>query len=189
MQQPPSFEAASKKDWVMCLLKSLYGMKQASHIWNQTFHKTMVELGFEHLACKWCMYRRGTASGVTIFAVHVDDIICASSSLAENEHFKAQLQQHWDISDLGATKFALGISISCDRPSCSIHLAQMALINRIVHQYGQHDAYPLSTPMVAGLQIKRLDKSQPVAAHILSWMEQMPYRSLIGCLNYLAVAT
>jgi len=43
--------------------------------------------------------------------------------------------------------------------------------------------------MVAGLQIERPDKSQPVAAHILSWMEQMPYRSLISCLNYLAVAT
>ncbi len=133
MQQPPSFEAAGKKDWVMRLLKSLYGMKQASCIWNQTFHKTVVELGFEHLACKWCVYHRGTASGVMIFTVHVDDIICASSSLAENEHFKAQLRQHWDISDLGATKFALGISITRDRPSRSIHLAQMALIDRIVH--------------------------------------------------------
>src|SRR5258708_9764544 len=149
----------------------------------------MVELGFERLACEWCVYHRGTTSSVTIFAVHVNDIICTSSLLAENEHFKAQLWQHWDISDLGATKFALGISISHDRLSRSIHLAQMALIDRIVHQYGQHDAHPLSTPMVAGLQIERPDKSQPVAVHILSWMEQTPYRSLIGCLNYLAIAT
>ena len=30
MEQPPRFEAPSKEDWVMRLMKSIYGMKQAS---------------------------------------------------------------------------------------------------------------------------------------------------------------
>ncbi len=41
MEQPNSFEAPDKSNWVMCLMKSIYGMKQASHIWNQTFHNTV----------------------------------------------------------------------------------------------------------------------------------------------------
>jgi len=32
MEQPPGFEVPGKEDWVMQLLKSIYGMKQASHM-------------------------------------------------------------------------------------------------------------------------------------------------------------
>jgi len=30
MEQPPRFKVPSKEDWIMQLLKSIYGMKQAS---------------------------------------------------------------------------------------------------------------------------------------------------------------
>jgi hypothetical protein len=56
MEQPPGFEELGKKDWVWRLMKSLYGMKQASCIWNLMFHKTMVRLGFHHLVNEWCVY-------------------------------------------------------------------------------------------------------------------------------------
>jgi hypothetical protein len=47
MEQPPGFEVEGKEDWVLRLLKSIYGMKQASRVWNKTFDKVMKELGFE----------------------------------------------------------------------------------------------------------------------------------------------
>ena len=137
MEQPPGFEEPEKSDWVWCLSKSLYSMKQASWIWNQTFHKTMVSIGFKHLANEWCVYQRKRDSGITIFAVHVDDIISISSSHSENNSFKAELQSHWDISDLRAVKFALRTAISCDRSSCTIHLSQTALIDHVIDQFGQ----------------------------------------------------
>lgn len=189
MEQPPGFEEPGKKDWVWRLQKSLYGMKQASRIWNLTFHKTMERLGFRRMINEWCVYRRSTPTGIIIFAVHVDDIITISSSQAENDRFKAELKEHWDISDLGAAKFALGISISRDRTTRSIHLSQTALIDHIVEQFGQSDAHPVVSPMVQGLQIQRPDPSVPVTSDLTSWMTKTPYRSLVGSLNYLAVAT
>jgi hypothetical protein len=189
MEQPPGFEEPGKEDWVWRLVKSLYGMKQASRIWNMTFHKTMEKMGFRRLVNEWCVYRRQTPTGTTIFAVHVDDIIAISSSPDENDLFKTELKSHWDISDLGTAKFALGISISRDRPTRTIHLAQTALIDRIVEQFGQSDAHSVSTPMVQGLQITRPDPSIPVTSDIVTWMTRTPYRSLVGSLNYLAVAT
>ena len=51
MEQPHGFETPGKEDWVMKLIKSLYGMKQASHIWNQTFHKTVKSWGFQCVPC------------------------------------------------------------------------------------------------------------------------------------------
>lgn len=47
MEQPPGFATPGKEDWVMHLMKSIYGMKQASRIWNQTFHDAVTAMGFK----------------------------------------------------------------------------------------------------------------------------------------------
>jgi hypothetical protein len=178
-----------KEDWMMRLMKGLYGMKQASRIWNQTFHKTVTQLGFQRLVCEWCVYRQQTATGTTIFAVHVDDIISISSSPDENTCFKAQLHDHWELSNLGPVKYALGIAIQCDWQNHTITLSQTALIDWIIEQFGQSDANHVDTPMVTGLQIIRSDKLMPINSAITFWIQQTPYHSLVGTLNYLAVAT
>lgn len=92
----------------MKLMKSIYGMKQAGHIWNQMFHKVVESLSFKRLPCEWCVYTRHSSTGTIIFAVHINDILCAVSSIEENAHFKAELKAHWEISDLGPASFALG---------------------------------------------------------------------------------
>jgi hypothetical protein len=43
--------------------------------------------------------------------------------------------------------------------------------------------------MVSGLHLLRPDKNAPVPDSTSAWIKRTPYRSLIGCLNYLAVAT
>jgi len=189
MEQPPGFEEVGKEDWVLRLIKSIYGMKQASRIWNKTFHKVVTSFGFKRLACEWCVYHRETPTGITMFAVHVDDIICMSSSTAENSRFKEELRQHWELSDLGPVKFALGIAILRDRSNHTISLSQTALIDRIIEEFGQLDAHPVDTPMITGSQIIRPDKSQPLSEAEANWIQRTPYRSLVGSLNYLAVAS
>ena len=145
--------------------------------------------GFNRLACEWCVYRRQTTTGITIFAVHVDDIISLSFSVDENFRFKAELCKHWEISDLGSVKYALGITIVRDWASCTIALSQTALIDRIVEQFGQLDAHSVDMPMVPSTQIICPDKTIPVSEPIASWSQRTPYRSLVGTLNYLMVAT
>jgi len=85
MEQPDGFKVPGKDDWVMKLMKSIYGMKQASHIWNLTFNKAIESLGFKRLPCEWCVYLRHSRSRMVIFVIHVDDIISASTSPAENQ--------------------------------------------------------------------------------------------------------
>ena len=88
MEQPPGFEADGKEEWVMRLMKSIYSMKQASRVWNQTFHDAVSGWGFERLDCEWCVYRRTSPTGTVLFAVHVDDIISAGSTSEENDRFR-----------------------------------------------------------------------------------------------------
>jgi hypothetical protein len=87
MEQPPGFETPGREDWVMQLMKSIYGMRQASCIWDKTFHKKVVGWGFRWLPCEWCVYICYSPSGTVIFAVHVNDILSAGSSPEENVRF------------------------------------------------------------------------------------------------------
>jgi hypothetical protein len=86
MEQPPGFTSPGQEDWVMKLMKSIYGMKQAGHIWNQMFHKVVESLGIKRLPWEWCVtvYTRQSSTGTIIFTVHVDDILCSASSVEEN---------------------------------------------------------------------------------------------------------
>jgi hypothetical protein len=61
---------------------------------------------------EWCVYHHVSNTRTTIFALHIDDIIAASSSTDETNWFRTDLKSHWDSLDLGPAKFALGISIS-----------------------------------------------------------------------------
>jgi Reverse transcriptase (RNA-dependent DNA polymerase) len=113
----------------MKLMKSIYRMKQASRAWNCIFDKAVKAWSFEQLPSEWCIYRLQTPTSTIIFAVHVDDIISASTPLAENEQFKASLKEKWDISDLGPVKLALGITVAHDLDAGTISISQTALIN------------------------------------------------------------
>jgi len=126
---------------------------------------------------------------VTIFVVHINDILSTSSNPDDNLWFHDKLKAEWDISDLGPPKFALGIAITCDQPNCLILLSQTAKIDHLVEQYNQGDTHPVNTPMVAGLQLRRPDKSLPTPPKISHWIERTPYHSLVGSLMYLAIVT
>jgi len=187
MEQPPGFESPGQEEWVMRLLKSIYRMRQAGRCWNQTFHKAVTEWGFQRIPCDWCVYICCTPKGTVIFAVHVDDIFSIANPPEENAQFRDQLKSLWDISDLGPAKFALGIAIEHDDDT--VLLSQTAFIDCILEQFGQSDAHPTDTPMVASLQLHRPDKLSPIPPEVAEWVAWTPYRKLIGSLNYVAVAT
>jgi hypothetical protein len=193
MEQPRGFESPGKEDWVMKLMKSLYGMKQASRVWNQTFHNAVVSWGFKRMPGEWCVYRCQTTTGSIIFMVHVDDIVSAATSADENARFKEQLSSQWKISDLGQAKFALGIGISHSPSTKSISISQtaliLALIDRVVERFHVPSDRPVDTPMVAGLRLRRPDKDIPVSTDIIAWAEKTPYAELVGSLMYIAIRT
>jgi hypothetical protein len=187
MEQPPGFECLGKEDWVWRLLKSIYGMKQASRVWNKTFNSAILGWNFICLSCEWCVYMRRSPTGTIIFSIHVNDIFSAASSVAENDHFAKLLKSRWEISELGPAKFALGIPFSCDRSARTITLSQTAFIDKIVNCFNLSDAHPCDTPMVASLTLCRPNKTIPVPPEVMAWQARTPYRALVGALIYVAI--
>jgi hypothetical protein len=149
-------------------------------------HDAMLEWGFQRLMCEWCVYVCCLPDGESnIVAVHVDDMLSAASSVAANDAFKAQLRSKWAITDLGDIKFCLGIAIVRDAERRTISLSQTALINRIVEQFHQRDAYPVTTPMETKLNL-HLPSPTTLSREDAARLATIPYRMLVGSLMYLA---
>jgi hypothetical protein len=187
MEQPLGFEEPGKKGWVMQLIKSIYGMKQASHIWNKTFHDTVCSWGFHRMKKDWCVYRCVSDTRTTVFALHVNDIIATSSSEEETKQFKADLKSCWEISNLGPAKFALGIAITCNPLTKTISISQSTFIDRLLEKFKQTNAHPCDTPMITSLQLIQPNKLIPTPPDVVNWMQRTPYHELVDSLNYLAV--
>ena len=121
-------------------------------------------------------------------AIHVDDYLSIASHKEENEHFKDQMWKVWTISELGTVQFVVGIAISWDREHQTVTLSQTALIDKIVSQFGQTDANPLSAPLELGQKLRHIEHAKLSAEEQMK-LAALPYRSLVGCLLYLAIST
>ena len=66
---------------VLQLLGAMYGLKQAPLLWNRHLHRTLTSFGFQRSKHDPCVYFRRRSGGLlTVLAIVVDDILCASSS-------------------------------------------------------------------------------------------------------------
>ena len=79
MKQPEGFVCPGKEDHVCLLLKSLYGLKQATRLWFNTLNNAMDKFGLKNSSADKCIYVRRTAELTIIAIVHVDDIIIGAS--------------------------------------------------------------------------------------------------------------
>ena len=75
MDQPDVFVVKGQESKVCKLLKSMYGLKQATKQWHEKFDRTLTSAGFVIKEIGRCVYYRyGGGSGV-ILCWYVDDIL------------------------------------------------------------------------------------------------------------------
>src|SRR6266481_2085287 len=110
----------------------------------------MEKWGFTCLKCESCVYYRKTEHGTIIVSVHVDDFLSISNKKEEYDHFLDDMEKVWKISCLRTPKHLVGCGITWDHPNKIVKLSQTALIDKIIAQFGQCDATPLSIPMDQG---------------------------------------
>jgi hypothetical protein len=89
---------------------------------------------------------------------------------------------------LGSVHFVVRIAVEWDRSNNHVLLSQFTLIDKTIHQFGQTDASTVSTPMDHTLKLRRTDRSS-LSKSELDALLKLPYRSLVGCLLYLAIST
>ena len=78
MQQPEGFVVSGREQEVCRLIKIIYGLKQASRVWNIKFNEFLVKFGLKRSQADPCIYYRHLRPGeydeeLTIFILYVDD--------------------------------------------------------------------------------------------------------------------
>ncbi|KAJ9547641.1 hypothetical protein OSB04_020184 [Centaurea solstitialis] len=182
MEQPEGFEDPENPNKVCKLLKSIYGLKQASRSWNLHFDERIKEFGFAKSEFEPCVYTKFSGSIVTFLVLYVDDIL-----LIGNDSVKSWLSRCFQMKDLGEAAYILGIKIYRNRSKRLIGLSQSTYIDKILKRFRMDESKKGFIPMQHGIV---LSKTQcPVSSQDQDKMKLVPYASAIGSIMYAMLCT
>jgi len=106
MLQPERFQ----QDQRVCRLrKSLYGLKQASRVWNEKLDQSLKEIDLQRSKVDPCIYYDISASDIVIVAIYVDDILIFWNNLQRKNQIKKELKIRFKMKDLGEARQVLGM--------------------------------------------------------------------------------
>ncbi|KAF1318635.1 Integrase catalytic core protein, partial [Globisporangium splendens] len=169
------------------LRKSLYGLKQASRVWNETIDSCLCEIGFEPTDADPCVYTKRQGNSKCLLCLYVDDMLIASNDQAMIAGVKQAISKRFKIKDLGQARFILGIEVHHDISAKTLSISQKSYIDSVIERFGQTNAAPSLTPIDPSTHLSKGDEAQSEADR--AEMKTKPYRSLIGSLMYLACGT
>ena len=98
-----------KKELVCRLKKSLYGLKQSPRMWYQKFDTYIWGLGITRSKGDHCVYFKLIGDRVIYLVLYVDDMLLIGNDKEIIQDLKTQLLSKFDMKDLGATNYILGM--------------------------------------------------------------------------------
>ncbi|CAM8883003.1 unnamed protein product [Rhodiola kirilowii] len=178
MKLPPGFYKKERTEGKVCrLMKSLYGLKQASRQWYAKFSAALADFGFVNSLNDYSLFTLQRDGQFLVLLVYVDDVIITGTSDSLISEVKKFIHQAFQIKDLGPLKYFLGLEVA--RSSAGIFLNQRKYAVELLEEHHMTDCKPSQTP----LELKHklgLSSANPLA-------DPMPYRRLVGKLIYLTI--
>lgn len=177
MKQPEGYLDSNNSSKVCKLKRAIYGLKQASRVWNQRVDIFFIELGFKKSDFEPCLYSKKCNNSLIFIAVYVDDFLIFSNDDDQIGFLKNKLNDEFRIKDLGNVKQCFGMTIIRDENSIS--LSQKDYVNTLLKRFNMTNCKPMITP-IESFEFSN-DNSQG--------SEHPMYQKLMGGLMYLAVLT
>ncbi|GKC26088.1 ribonuclease H-like domain-containing protein, partial [Tanacetum coccineum] len=174
MHQPPGFVDPHHPTHVCLLQRSLYGLKQAPRAWFQRFAGYATRAGFTHSRCDSSLFIYTQGSQVAYLLIYVDDIILTASAPALLRQIIDSLHKEFDMTDLGALNYFLGISAI--RHSTGLFLSQKKYALELLGRAHMVNCNPSRTP---------IDSEAKLGPDGVRVQDPTLYRSLAGGLQYL----
>ncbi|KAG8484776.1 hypothetical protein CXB51_021144 [Gossypium anomalum] len=176
IEQPDGFQVKGQEDKVYRLKKALYGLKQAPRAWYDRVDASLSKLGFEKSLSEPTLYvKKSKDKTLLIVSIYVDDLLVTGSNDVLVNEFKAQMQEVFDMTDLGVMTYFLGMEVN--QTNRGIFISQHAFSLKILDKFSMQNCKPVSTPIAQG------EKLSSIGDHVR--VDEKEYRSLVGCLLYL----
>jgi hypothetical protein len=187
MKQPEGFVVKGKKELVCNLKKSLYGLKQSPRMWYQKFDTKILGLGFVIRRADHSVYSKQVGNHFIYVVLYVDDMLLAGNNMDVIKEVKSQLSSKFDMKDLGAANFILGMEIKRDRANRKLWLNQRKYVETILQRFNMHGSKVVKVPIPIGVKLSadHCPKTQEEEED----MSHVPYASAVGSLMYAMVCT
>ena len=187
MMNPEGFVAKGQHQKVCKLLRSIYGLRQASRSWNLRFDETIKTYGFEQNVDVPCVYKYIKEKKVVFLVLYVDDILLIGNYVETLSNVKKWLAEQFQMKDLGKAIYILGIEIIRDRKKKLLALSQASYIDKVLARFLMQDSKK-------GLLLTQhgiiLSKEQfPKTPQEEEDMRRIPYASVVGSQMYVMLCT
>lgn len=177
----PDGVTCSDKNKVCKLLKSLYGLKQASRSWNSKFDSFLKRFHFKSSKADACIYTGNFESYKVYLIIYVDDGLILSTSQKAIDKVINELKSNFRIT-IGNAKSYVGIKIIRDIERKSIFIHQTSYIRHILQRFNMTDCKVKSIPADLDTCLTSANKCETV-------IENVPYRQAIDALMFLSIVT
>ena len=107
--QPCGFVQKGPENKVCKLNKALYGLKQAPCAWYEKIDAYLAANGFQNSPIESTLYIKCQGDVFLIIGLYVDNMLFTGPSKAHIVDFKANLNESFEMSDLGLLHHYLGI--------------------------------------------------------------------------------
>ncbi|KAG2871224.1 hypothetical protein PC114_g27017 [Phytophthora cactorum] len=161
------------------LVKAIYGLKQASRVWNDTFDEFVCSIGFQVSAFDPCLYIKVVDGHCVFVLVYVDDVLITGSSPELISRTKTDLKTRFEMTDSGKCVFVLGIEL-VDGPDGSVTMCQRRYVDDILKRFGMDECKAVVSPVDMSTRLVPSDAATKVNA---------PFREAVGALMHLMTAT
>ncbi|GKC22744.1 retrotransposon protein, putative, ty1-copia subclass, partial [Tanacetum coccineum] len=178
MVQPEGFVNPKHLRRVCKLQRSIYGLKQASNIWNKRFDEEIKKYGFTQNPDEPCVYKRASGSIIVFLILYVDDILLMGNNIPMLQDVKSWLGKCFAMEDLGEPAYILGIKIYRDRSRRLIGLSQNAYIDKILKRFKMDTSKRGTIPMQPNIDLSKSQGPSTLLSLVL-----LATLTLVGRLN------
>ena len=112
--------------------KSIYVLKQASHLWNKHFDQAIETHDFDQNRDEVCVYKKMQEIMVVFLVLYVDDILLIENDVRLLSSFKIWLSTQFQMKDLGKAQYILGVKVIRDRKNRKIAFSQATHIDKLL---------------------------------------------------------
>ncbi|XP_021737707.1 uncharacterized protein LOC110704224 [Chenopodium quinoa] len=147
-------EGVSNPEKKVCrLVKSIYGLKQASRQWHEKLMSALESQGFRQCKHDYSLFIHKHDQHINIATIYVDDVILTGTNVSKLEALK--VHKKFSIKDLGKLSYFLGIKVGYT--DAGIILSHKKFTKELLSDCGFDVSKKAVTPLPLNVNFSALD--------------------------------
>jgi hypothetical protein len=170
-------------DEVLLLLKTIYGLVQASNRYGKKFAKDLMDLGFKRCSSDPCLFMRGEGATRLYILTYVDDNLVLGKKASIDSFMEEFKQTEFTFTVEDTLDDYLSCEVLIDDETKTGWIGQPHMVKKIEKTFGEEvkGLTDYKTPGTPGLHVRKPEEDKEMISDEL----QSRYRTGVGQIMYL----